>query len=470
MANLPTPKSYETILGDMLSTYMAKIGINDLNVGSAVTSFFEAMAQAVYRSSGDTFSILRDFSVDRAEGEALQRLAEEERVVPEPARVATGKITITDTSFSKISTKIYAGGTPPNVDSTVIQVSDASEFTTSGSLYIGRGTPNIEGPIAYSGVVQIGSFWEITLTSPTSKYHNLSESVILAQGGTRNIPAGTSVKTTASGSDAEVTFSTTVAAIILDGEVEISNIAVAAQETGEDSNVPKNAIREFTSAPFTGASVTNPSPFTTGRDVETDEDLRVRIKKARISRGLGTSIAIKNAVLGAQAADENATVTSNEIFSADETTLFIDNGEGYEEKTEGVGLEFIVDSALGGESHFQLSTGGSQTSMAKAFLESTIVSPFSINPNDRLAILVGGILSEHVFNEGDFRSNGFASAFEVVSSINANPDLSFEARTINDGTGVTISAKEEENEFIQKTDPTTGTDSGIALGFSTSEI
>ena len=360
MANLPTPKSYETILGDMLSTYMAKIGVNDLNVGSAVTSFFEAMAQAVYRSSGDTFSILRDFSVDRAEGEALQRLAEEERVVPQPARVATGKITITDTSFSKISSKIYAGGTPPNVGSTIIQVSDASEFTTSGSLYIGRGTPNIEGPIAYSGVVQIGSFWEITLTSPTSKYHNTSESVILSQGGTRNIPAGTSVKTTASGSDAEVIFSTTVSAIILDGETEITNVAVAAQQTGEDSNIPKNAIREFISSPFTGASVTNPSPFTTGRDVETDEDLRIRIKKARISRGLGTAIAIKNAVLGAQATDENATVTSNEIFSADETTLFIDNGEGYEEKTRGVGLEFIVDAALGGESHFQLSTGGSQ--------------------------------------------------------------------------------------------------------------
>ena len=110
--NLPNPKSYDTILGDMLATYMSKIGINDLNEGSAVLSFFEAMAQAVYRSSGDTFSILRDFSVDRAEGEALKRLAEEERVPPIPARVATGKVTISDSTFDKIETKIYAGGTP----------------------------------------------------------------------------------------------------------------------------------------------------------------------------------------------------------------------------------------------------------------------------------------------------------------------------------------------------------------------
>ena len=470
MANVPVPKSYEQILGDMLSTYMGKIGINDLNVGSAVTSFFETMAQAVYRASGDTFSILRDFSVDRAEGEALQRIAEEERIFPRPAAVATGKITITDTSFNKISTKIYAGGTSPNVGSTVIQVSDASEFPTTGSIYIGRGTPNIEGPIAYSSVNQIGSFWEINLSSPTSKFHNLSESVILSQGGTRNIAAGTSVKTPSAGASPEITFRTTKAATILDGEVEVTDVPVAAQEPGSDGNVPRNAIKEFISEPFSGAAVTNPSPFTTGRNEETDDELSVRIKKARISRGLGTEIAIKNAVLGAQATDENATVTSNEIFSADETTLFIDNGEGYEATTNGVGLEFIVDSALGGETNFQLSTGGSQTSIAKAFLESSLESPFSINPNDRLAILVGGVLSEHVFAEGDFRSNGFATAFEVVSSINGNPDVSFEARTIENGTKVTIEAKEEVNEFLQKTDPTTGTDAGVALGLTESEV
>ena len=72
MANTPTPKSYETILGNILATYLSKIGVNDLNPGSAVISFFEAISQAIYRASGDTFSILRDFSVDRAEGDILK--------------------------------------------------------------------------------------------------------------------------------------------------------------------------------------------------------------------------------------------------------------------------------------------------------------------------------------------------------------------------------------------------------------
>jgi hypothetical protein len=102
MANVPIPKSYEQILGEMIRSYTSKIGVNDLNVGSVVLSFFEAMAQAVYRASGDVFSIIRDYSIDRATGEALQRLAEEENLKIISATVATGKITISDSSFEKI--------------------------------------------------------------------------------------------------------------------------------------------------------------------------------------------------------------------------------------------------------------------------------------------------------------------------------------------------------------------------------
>lgn len=469
-SRLPIPKSFPQVYGDMLATFMSKIGVNDLNTGSAVTSFFEAMAQAVYRAQGDTFAILRDFSVDRAEGEALQRIREEEGLPPIESRVSTGLVTISDSSFTKIATKVYAGTPSPNVGTMVLNVSDASLFTPSGSIYIGRGTPNVEGPIVYNSIVNVGSYYQLNLDTPTTKYHNNSESVILAQGGTRNVDAGEAVRTVSSGSSPAITFTVTRAAVLLDGEDTITNVPVAAEEPGTSGNVPRNSIREFVTPPFTGAIVTNPNPFTTGRNEETDEEVRIRIKKARISRGLGTAIAIKNAVLGAQAQDENAVVTSNEIFSdGQKTTLFIDNGEGYEEKVNGVGLEFIVDSALGGEQFFQLSRRGRQTSIAKAFLNSTFTAPFDINPNDRLSLLVGGILSEHVFQEGDFRSNGFANAFEVVASINSNSDLKFSARTINNGTGISLSAKEETGEFLEKTDPTVGIDAGVALGIPTSE-
>ena len=58
----PTPKSYEQLLSEALSTYMSKIGVSDMYTGSAVTSFFEAVAQMVYLANASNFSILRDFN------------------------------------------------------------------------------------------------------------------------------------------------------------------------------------------------------------------------------------------------------------------------------------------------------------------------------------------------------------------------------------------------------------------------
>ena len=40
----------------------------------------------------------------------------------------------------------------------------------------------------------------------------------------------------------------------------------------------QEGIKSFVTAPFAGASVTNPLPFTSGVNSETDDQLRVRIK------------------------------------------------------------------------------------------------------------------------------------------------------------------------------------------------
>ena len=472
MAGLPTPKSREQILSEMLAEYVGLTGINDLNTGSVITQFFDVVARSVARTSGDIFQILRDFSVERATGEALNRIGREERVYRNTAQVSSGTVKVTDTSFEKISTKIYSGAPSPNIGTSVIKVSDASNWPTSGRLYIGRGTPNIEGPINFSATAQVGAFWEITLDSPTTKFHNISESVILGQGGTRNIPINTVVSSPGAGATPAINYNVSSATLLLDGENVNNNVKVTAQEPGSLANAPAGAITEFSSTPFPGAAVINVTPFTTGSDEESDNDYRDRIKKERLSRGLGTALAVKNAVLGAQASDENARITSNEIDTTnpEQTILIIDNGEGYEEKTEGVGLEFVVDSAIGGEQNFQLQTGGRQTSIAKAFLESSISAPYDIRSLNKLSVLVGGVISEHIFPEGSFRAEGAATAFEVVSSINDNPDLTFEATTSESGTKVIIRAKAEDNEFLKITAPSTGVDDAPKLGFPSNEI
>lgn len=468
----PQPKSYEQWLGLLYRGYQSKTGINDQNTGGASSGFFETVALALARASGDVFQLLRDLSVDRASGDALRNIAKDEGLQELPSRVASGQVTVTDTSFSKISTKIYAGANPPNVGSTTILVSDASLFANSGSIYIGRGSPNVEGPLPYSSKTPIGGYWQLTLTSPTTKFHNINESVVMAQGGVRNIAAGTVVRAPASGASPDVNFTVTQPAVILDGETTVSGVPVSAQEPGTTGNVPIGAIKEFTADPFAGASVKNELPYKTGRDVETDEELRIRIKRARLSRGLGTTLAVKNAVIGATPSDENATVVSSEIVTGADglTTLFVDDGTGYEEKTDGVGIETLVDSAIGGEDHFQLKTGGRQTSVAKAFLISNLKSPFDVRGTDRLAISIGGEVTEHIFSDSDFLSPGGATAYEIVASINADTSLNFNATTSNGGTQVVLFGKAESNEAIQIQEVTAGRDVAVLIGLPSNKV
>jgi uncharacterized phage protein gp47/JayE len=470
--NLPTPKSYEELLGEMLQAYAAKLGINDFNVGSTTVSLFEVVALTTARSSGDIFQILTAYSVDRATGDTLKRLAQEFRVTPIEARPSTGFVTVSDTTFQKISTKVYAGANPPNVGSTQIKVSDASAFPSSGAAYIGRGTPNIEGPLAYTSITPIGGFYVLNLSAPTTKFHNVGETVILSQGGNRLVNTTTMPIAPSVGANPDIQFSVTVAATILDGETEVTNVPVSAVLPGASGNVPAGGIKDFAVPPFTGAAVTNPLAFTTGADSETDDELRIRIKRALASTGLGTATAIESAVIGASPSDENATVVSDSIVNnADGAILYIDDGTGYEAKVAGVGLEHIVDSALGGEQFFQLQTGGRQAPVAKAFLESTAESPFDIKGGDTLAIIVGENTYEHVFADSDFRSPGGATAYEITASINADSALNFEATTSGGGINVVIRAKVEDGDSLQITTPTTnGRDAAVLLGFPSSKM
>lgn len=471
--NLPNPESYDQLLSDMLSSYATAIGVDDSNVGSINTSFFQVVALMVARSSGDLFQILRDFSLARATGDALQRLAAENGITPLTTQPTTGAVNVIDVSFKQIITKVYAGALPPNIGSTAINVSDASLFTPTGSIYIGRGTPNVEGPLPYSSITSIGGYFVINLVSGTAKYHNLGESVILAQGGTRTIPINATVLSPGTGSNSDIKYSTTASAVILDGDTEVDNIPVTAQIPGASGNIPIGAIKRFATLPFSGATVTNPLPFTTGQNNETDNQLRVRIQLVLASTGLGTATAVLASLIGAQAPDQPDTIVSDSIMinTDGSATIFIDNGNGYEATSTGVGLESIVDSAIGGETFFALQTGGDQAPVAKAFLQSNLSVPFDLIGGDTLAVNVDEVTYQHVFANSDFRSPGGATAYEVTASINADFALGFEATTAGGGVFVVIRPKSELFNSIQITTPTTsGRNAAVQMGFSSNKI
>ena len=471
--NLPAPESQQQILTDMLSSYASSTGISSAFVGSANLSFFQVVSLAIARASGDVFQTLLNSSIQYATGPNLQLIAAEFQIVPVESAVATGQITVTDTSFQPIITSIYPGSTSVNIGSTVIYVGSITGFPASGGIYIGRGTNNSEGVLPYSSTAPIGNYFQINLSSPTTKFHNLGESVILSQGGIRTVPVNTIVTAPSNGITPAQQYTVTQAANLLDGSNTVTNVNITALLPGSAGNVAANTITQFASAPFPNAAVTNPTPTSNGTDPSTDDAIRTQILQKLSSIGLGTATAIENSLIGVSATDEAATITSvNLVNNLDgSSTVYIAAGNTpYEAKTAGVAIEHIVDVAVGGEQFFQLATGGSQAPVAEAFLQSSDASPFAVSGQMVLAVIVGGVTTQHTFQNSDFQAPGAATAFEICASINADTTLNFQATTAGGGTYVVLSAKSlETHEGIQITTPSspTAVNANNFLGFPT---
>lgn len=472
MATVPTPRSFSGIVGDMLDTFLSKTGLPSVRVGSPTLSFIEASAQSDLRNSQDIFNLLNSNSLDRATGLALDRIGADEDVPRIGESPASGFVTISDTSFTKLSTKIFQGRPAPIIGSDKVYVADALNFPASGTVYIGRGTTNYEGPLTYTSKTNNTNYWTLNLDtgSHTTKYHNLGEAVILGQGGNRLVPAGSVVQTPQGNAGSAVQFSVLYAATIPDGETSVESVTVVAKTPGTIGNVIAGSINAFVTNPFTGAAVTNPLPYSNGLATEDDNTYRERIRDARQSRSRGTALALKTAVTGITALDENKRVISASVVTREgyPTTLYIDDGTGYEQKDTGIALETIVDEALGGEQYFQLVNG---RPVSKAYSETTFTAPFSLSAANVLAVRIGGTLTQHSFSASEFRSISAASAYEVAASINANADLDWAARTTNSGTKVAIFAKSDTNEDVEVVAPDSGfTDANEFLGFPSGRV
>lgn len=472
MANTPTPRSYTQILGGMISAFLAKFPIRNLKVGGPILSVLEAAAQSDLRNTSETFTLLASTSLDSAEGTALDRIMADENTARIGAAPSTGTIIVTDTRYTKKATTLYQGKPAPLAGTATLYVSDASTWPASGALYIGRGTLNYEGPLQYTSITPPGlgdSFYTINLNVSyrTTRYHNLGESVVLAQGGDRIIPAGAIVQTPQGNTATAVQFSVLYQAVLPDGEVSVAGVQIICTQPGTIGNVVAGSISEFTTPPFTGAICENPLALINGIEVETDSEARARVRNLRQSRTRGTDLAIETYLLGVTSVDENKRIASVKVVDREgyPTTAYIDDGTGYEEVPSGIAYEVLTHSAIGGEEYFQLAQGRPVT---KAFLASFAAEPYNIAPNSHLTVLVGGVQSQHTFVASDFRNPSSAAAYEVVQSINANPNLTFSARTHENGTKVIIFAKADTNEDLQIV--STGTNANTVLQFPLGQV
>lgn len=450
MANIPQPRTFTQILDDLFTAFLSKTELRGIRLGSPIIPLFESVAQITVKSSADIFNSLSSVALKRAEDDALDKIGSDEDI-PLPrqgAKASSGLVTISDTSFTKKNTKVWSGNNGATAGATVIFVDDASVFpAVPFSIYIGRGTSVSEGPLVVNTKTNLGSYWSLTLSSATSKYHNVGEEVVLSQGGDRVVAGGTTVRVPQSILGQAISFNTLSNVTIADGETSVENVPVVAQIPGNIGNIGNNTLVEFQNIPFTGATVTNPKPFVNGKEIETDRDYRNRIAEWRQSKSLGTSTAIINNLTGVSSNDRS--ITSVSVFEDDvnrQATTVIDDGTGYEEEYVGVPFEIIESNASGGETLFSVS--GTRP-YAEARVVSELSGPFLLVNNSVLTVNVNSKISQHVFSAADFNNILLASGYEIAASINKNYKLNFKAKTIESGTKVVLVPKDPSDKFIQ---------------------
>jgi hypothetical protein len=467
MAKL-TLKSERQIHTDILAKVLAELGLNDVNSGSVLDILTQAVAQEDFAQYVAMAQIARLVNLDAITGDDLDNKAFEYGLTRRAAQKARGKIDILRASdFVKVSTVFFAGSPAPIAGNTTIDVNDASSLLigTSGTLVLGRGTDN-EEEVTYSvAPTDFTNYWRFTVSALT-KNHAVEETVILKQGSNETILAGTSVRVPSTGTSAEILFTTDDDVVLLAGEDKEEDVSITAVKPGSSGNIPLNAIEgdsAFTSPPFTGARAQNTSKFNTGKDRQTDNELRDAIRSHVQSLSRGVKAAIKNAINGLIDPDTAKGVVSSNIVlpqtTAEPVKVYIDDGTGFEPSFQSQGFEDVLLEATGGESRLQLDV----KPLVKAQVENNIQEPYDMSGGSKTLIYTVGSVSETVtFQTSDFAFPDTATAEEIVASINDKSTL-IEARTSQSGKQVVVQAKTDTNEDIQ----ITGGTSNSILGFPT---
>ena len=454
---VPTLLSERQIQAQMLASIVAALGINDLNLGSAIDVLTQAPAQETFALYFKLAQISRLRELKNLRGTDLDNIAFEYDLTRYSALKASGSVTVQrPSSFTKVATSFYAGTNAPVIGNTTINVNNAADalYSTAGTLILGRGTNNAE-EVAYSiAPVNNTNFWTFTLDSALTANHAVEESVILSQGSDEPIAKGSIVRVPATSTKAEIQFSVSNDYTLLKGEAELANVAVEAVVAGVGGNIPIRAINgstAFKTPPFTDVRAYNPAKFTNGVNREGDDAFRDRIRSAGDLLTKGVKNAIKAALVGVLDPESAKRVVSASIVlpvgDVGDVKVYIDDGSGFEPSFSSRGYELVRGTATGGEQRLQLD----YFPVAKAMIKSSLSEPYDFSGSTKTLIYtVNGVEETVSFEVADFAAAGAATADEVVSIIN-DAAILIESRTSDNGSNLTLTPKSNTNETFQIT-------------------
>ena len=166
------------------------------------------------------------------------------------------------------------------------------------------------------------------------------------------------VKIPANNQNPELQYVTLRDSVIPSGEDRIYGIQVIALIAGSLANAGINTITDFDVPPFSGAAVTNTVAFSNGKDIETDVELRNRLKSYSITLSRGTAPSIIASVIGVSDPDDANQVASAVITEptkvGDPSILYIDDGSGFQPSFIGQSVDALLSNATGKEEYLQL--------------------------------------------------------------------------------------------------------------------
>jgi len=469
MANVDI-KSYNEILGAMIRKIVADTPANDVNVGSVLLTLLEAAASNDFENNVAILNVLELMNIDVVKNNDLDAYASNYGLTRNVAVKASGFVAISDTSITKRSTSLYSVKPSPIKGTSVLYVNNAAGWNQTGNVYLGRGTQNFEGPLPYTSIIDNGTFFTINLSVSLQKDHLLSETVIDGQGTTdRQILAGTPVRIPANNISPEIEYVTLRDAVIAAGEDLIEGVPVIAIEAGSIGNAGINTITKFANPPFAGAAITNTNAFISGKDVESDEAFRDRIKAYSNSLARGTKQSVLSAIYGVSDETDGKQVESATItepaFIGDPSIVYIDDGQGFQPSYAGQSVDLLISSASGNEEFLQLANY-------------PVPRPQSVNNSDapyllldgmELKVKVDGIEESVVFYSRDFKNMSSAAINEVVTVINSKSET-FKCRLTENSTRLLLYPVSHLSETIQVSGDGAALDANAAFRFPTDEF